>query len=119
MEMDADILVVDDDPLLRLGIVCMLKELGYTPIAAHDPQRALPLARQVPNLSLLITDYQMPGMNGVELARLMAAARPGLNVLIVTGNEDLPDDLSPGWKMLTKPFTPFELERALQDVRMH
>lgn len=118
METQAEILVVDDDPLLRLGIIGMLREWGYAPIAAHDPQRALPLAYEMPGLNVLITDYQMPGMNGIELARLMVEILPKLHVLIITGNENLPDHLSPDWKMLIKPFTPYDLRLALHDMRL-
>lgn len=117
MATKADILVVDDDPLLRLGMLCMLRDMGYAPIAARDPQRAIPMLSEVPSVNLLITDYQMPGMNGVELAELMAIERPGLNVLIVTGNAELPVDLAPGWLKLTKPFTTYELAKALTAVR--
>lgn len=116
MNCETDVLVVDDDPLLNLGMVFMLRDMGYAPVAVQDPKRVLPMVHTVPRLSLLITDYQMPGMTGVELAREVTDARPGVHVLIVTGNQDVPDELAPGWQMLTKPFTPQELARALDAV---
>ncbi|MFM7028070.1 MAG: response regulator [Chakrabartia sp.] len=118
MQAEGEILVVDDDPLLRLGMVCMLRDMGYAPLAARDPGRALPLAERTPNLALLITDYQMPGMNGVELARKLVGERPELQVLIVTGDQEMPDALQPGWRKLSKPFTPYELQRVLGEVTL-
>lgn len=114
MPTDADILVVDDDPLLRLGMVCMLRDMGYQAIAAQDPMRALPMVHHGIGVDLLITDYSMPGMTGVELARRMAAEKPGLHVLIMSGHQTLNDELAPEWRRLTKPFTESELRREIE-----
>ena len=114
MSNDTDILVVDDDPLLRLGMVCMLRDMGYQAIAAQDPMRALPLVHQGIDVDLLITDYSMPGMTGVELAHRMAQKRPGLQVLIMTGHQKLDAELAPEWRKLTKPFTETELRREIE-----
>lgn len=111
-----DILVVDDDPLLRLGMVCMLREMGYSPMSAQDGVRALPLIEQGAPVDLLITDYNMPGINGVELAHRMERARPGLQVLIVSGQQEISGEISPRWRRLAKPFTTSELQQALLAV---
>ncbi len=118
MSTEPDILVVDDDPLLRLGIVCMLRDMGYQAIAAQDPMRALPMAHQGRGVDLLITDYSMPGMNGVELAHKMSRERPGLQVLIMTGHQKLDDPMNPDWQKLTKPFTEAELRRAIEAMTL-
>lgn len=112
----AEILVVDDDPLLRLGMVCMLREMGYSPLSAQDGARALPHIDKGTPIDLLITDYNMPGINGVELAHRMERARPGLQVLIVSGQQEISGELSPGWRRLAKPFTTSELQQALSAV---
>jgi len=112
----ADILVVDDDPLLRLGMVCMLREMGYTPFSAQDGTRALPFIDRGTPIDLLITDYNMPGINGVELAQRMERAHPGLQVLIVSGQQEIAGELSPRWRRLSKPFTTNELQQALLAV---
>lgn len=118
MANDTDILVVDDDPLLRLGMVCMLRDMGYQAIAAQDPMRALPMVHQGIGVDLLITDYSMPGMTGVELAHRMVRARPGLHVLIMTGHQKLPDELDPQWRKLTKPFTESDLRREIEAMSL-
>lgn len=119
MPHDTDILVVDDDPLLRLGIVSMLRDLGYRAIAAQDPMRALPMVHQGLGVDILITDYSMPGMTGVELAHRMLLERPGLQVIIMTGHQQLEDDLKPDWHKLTKPFTEAELRREIEAMTSH
>jgi CheY-like chemotaxis protein len=98
MPHNIDILVVDDDPLLRLGIVSMLQDLGYRAMAAQDPMRALHMLHKDLAVDLLITDYSMPGMTGVDLAHRIAQQRPGLLVLIMTGHQQLEDDLDPDWR---------------------
>ena len=116
MPHDTNILIVDDDPLLRLGIVSMLLDMGYQARTAQDPMRALPMVDQGLGIDLLITDYSMPGMTGVELARRIAQERPGLQVLIMTGHQKLEDDLDPDWRKLTKPFTEAELSREIESM---
>jgi len=119
MPNNTDILVVDDDPLLRLGIVSMLRDLGYRVIAVQDPLRALPMVHQGLGVDLLITDYSMPGMTGVELARRMSQERPGLQVLIMTGHQQLEDNLDADWRKLTKPFTEADLRQEIESMTSH
>lgn len=116
MPHNIDILVVDDDPLLRLGIVSMLQDLGYRAMAAQDPMRALHMLHKDLAVDLLITDYSMPGMTGVDLAHRIAQERPGLLVLIMTGHQQLEDDLDPVWRKLTKPFTEAELQEEIESM---
>jgi len=119
MPNNTDILVVDDDPLLRLGIVAMLRDLGYRVMSVQDPLRALPMVHQGLGVDLLITDYSMPGMTGVELARRMSQERPGLQVLIMTGHQQLEDNLDADWRKLTKPFTEAELRQEIESMTSH
>lgn len=111
---ETDILVVEDDPLLRLGMVCMLRDMGYQASAAQDAMHALPMLQSGIGIDVLITDYSMPGMTGIELARRMAAQRPDLQVVIMSGHLKLNDELAPEWRRLTKPFTERELRREIE-----
>ena len=107
------LLVVDNDGLIRLGTVMMLREMGYAPDDAGDAQAAMALATEHAPFDLLITDYAMPGINGVDLARTLTKQYPMLKVLIVTGHERLDEPLDARWAMLQKPCTAGELRDAV------
>ena len=112
------ILVVDDDPLVRATIVAALLELGYLTGEAADGEAALAALRAAEPPSLVILDYVMPGMDGAEVAREIAALDPDLPVVFSTGHaalralraaagEDVP--------VLNKPFTLDELDELLRE----
>lgn len=83
---NATILVVDDEPTLRSVIRrCLLRE-GYTVLVAEDGEQARRLALEHAGpIHLLVTDVVMPGLNGLELAEQVAAARPEMAVLFISG----------------------------------
>ena len=107
------ILVVDNDPLIRLGTVFMLRETGYTVSSAEGADQALAMLADAAAPDLLITDYAMPGDNGVTLARKACALHKQLKVLVVTGHATLKEPIDPAWGMLGKPFTGGELHDAI------
>jgi len=114
------VLVVDDDELVRQTTAHMLEQLGYRVLQAGSGAAALELLSSRRKIDLLIVDFAMPGMNGVELARLAAAKRPQLPILMATGFADHSaiQHLA-AEQVLTKPFSEAELaqrvRRALED----
>jgi len=112
------ILVVDDDPLVRAAIVRALTELGYQTGEAADGKAALAALGAAEPPSLVILDYVMPGMDGAEVAREIAATDPDLPVVFSTGHAALRalrlaagDDVD----VLTKPFSLDELDDLLRE----
>ena len=83
------ILLVDDDALVLSGTAAMLEDVGHTVTEAASGREALETLRSPARLDLMITDFAMPGMTGVELARAAREARPGLPVILATGFADL------------------------------
>lgn len=81
------ILIVDDEPAVRLMIGEVVTELGYAFVEAGDAEAALTILRTDLVIDLLVTDVGMPGMNGWQLSELACKLRPQLNVLFVTGYE--------------------------------
>ena len=79
------ILLVDDEELLRLGTADMLAEAGYMVTQASSGYRALRLLEDGLGVDVLVTDFAMPGMTGVELAQEALTLRPNLQVLLITG----------------------------------
>lgn len=114
------VLIVDDDELVRESTAHMLEQLGYRIVQAGSGGAALEILDSRRKLDLLVVDFAMPGMNGVELAKLAAAKRPQLPILMVTGFADHSaiQHLA-AEQVLTKPFSEAELaqrvRRALED----
>lgn len=113
------VLVVDDDPLIRFGTAMMLSDLGYSPLIAADAEDAIAKVGEQGDVEILVTDYDMPHFNGLELASMIAAVRPETRVLVVSGFGGLEERLDPDWQLLRKPFTAEELCAALSRIVPH
>ncbi len=103
------ILIVDDEPTVRMLLREALGDQGYTLIEAADSVAGLKLLRSDINIDLLITDVGLPGgMNGRQMADAGLERRPGLKVLFITGYAEAAvlreGDLSTHMQVLTKPF---------------
>ena len=102
------VMLVEDDPAVRMLVVDVLDDLGYHVIAAADGREAQRLLADRPRIDLLITDVGLPGLNGRQVADLARAAVPGLKVLFVTGYAEQAairsGFLDPGMDMIMKPF---------------
>lgn len=114
------VLLVEDDPQVRLLVRTVLEELGYQAIEAVDGPSALPILESSAPLNLLVTDVGLPGMNGRQLADLARSQRPGLPVLFMTGYAASAAEraafLEPGMRMISKPFPIETLAVTLRDI---
>jgi CheY-like chemotaxis protein len=79
------ILVVDDDEGVLECLDLLLKRAGYSVTTADSGEQALALTQAGHTFDLLLTDFMMPGMNGIELARCIRATLPNQRVAIITG----------------------------------
>ncbi|WP_346775620.1 ATP-binding protein [Sphingomonas sp. G-3-2-10] len=112
MEMEPlNILLADDEQLVRIGTAEMLRELGHVVHEAASGAQALNRLIAGEPIDLLITDYMMPGMNGAALAGRVGEINPDLPVLVITGYAG--GDLDIGLPQLTKPFRQADLARSL------
>jgi DNA-binding NtrC family response regulator len=112
------ILVVDDDPQTRRFMAKSLERLGYHILEAQDPDRAVPIALKS-NLDLVVADVVLPGMSGPAMARVVAAAKPELRYLFVSGKGPAETALErsvgdPQAAFLMKPFSPNDLGEAVR-----
>jgi len=105
-------LLVDDEACIRVSTADMLNALGFAVREACSADSALAVIDAGFTPELLITDHLMPGMTGVELARLVRQRRPKTKTLIVSGFADV-DGIDPSFRRLTKPFMQSELEAAI------
>jgi PAS domain S-box-containing protein len=115
------VLLVEDEPEVRRLVEKLLRLKGYRVLSAGSPADAVAIARRHEDaIDLLLTDVIMPGMNGRELARLLAEGRPDMRVLYMSGYADAAMNqhgiLPPGTAFLSKPFTPEVLARKVREV---
>ena len=115
----AVVLLVDDDAEVRAATAEMLRYVGHDVVEAGSGREALDrLDQHGDRIDLMIVDYVMPGMNGVEIARLGRLKRPGLPILFVTGFADtavLAAEAS-SHHILRKPFYTADLVAKIEGV---
>jgi signal transduction histidine kinase/ActR/RegA family two-component response regulator len=115
------VLIVDDEPTVRMLVSDVLEELGYEAIEAADGPQGLEVLRSSARVDLLITDVGLPGgMNGRQLADAGRAIRPGMKVLFITGYAENAvvgnGQLEKGMHVLTKPFSVEGLAMLIRDL---
>ena len=118
---DEVVLLVEDDDDVRDSTVVLLRDLGYSVLAARTGPEALDRLKDNGRIDILFTDVVLPeGMNGRTLANAAAALRPALPVLFTTGyarNAIIHDGrLDPGVQFLAKPYTEKEIAQKLRAV---
>jgi len=107
------IFIVDDDPAIRSCVSLLLADDVYHILTWENGEEALRQSRAYKGeIHLLLSDFQMPGMSGVELATAMSADRPQLKVLLMSAFPEGMLVLNEGWHFLAKPFIASQL-RAL------
>ncbi|MDO9248131.1 MAG: response regulator, partial [Phenylobacterium sp.] len=109
------VLAVDDDSLVLLNTVAMLEDLGHTVFPAISARDALAVLKRE-KIDLVITDFAMPQVTGLQLADEIRASHPSVPVILATGYAELPPGADPTLPRLAKPFLQNDLARALQEV---
>lgn len=113
------VLVVEDEPAVRLLVIDLLQDLGYRTLEAADGAAGLKILQSGIGIDLLISDVGLPGgMNGMQLANAARVSRPALRVLFITGYaaDALPISLEPGMSVLAKPFSVASLADRIQGL---
>jgi CheY-like chemotaxis protein len=104
------VLVIDDEPMVRMILVTALEESGYRVLECSDGAAGLKILASDVEINLLITDVGLPGgLNGRQVADAARVSRPDLKVLFITGYAENAvvgnGHLEAGMEVLTKPFT--------------
>lgn len=108
---DILVLVVDDDPEVRVIVAECLEEAGFDTIQAENGLAALRLLAENRDVKLIISDIRMPQMSGIELAEAARRQQPDLAVILISGYF-LPQQV--GFPFLRKPFRLAELRAAIE-----
>lgn len=112
------VLLVDDEPLVRMGTAALIEELGFAVVQASTGAQALQLLAEHDAIEILITDFRMPDLDGMELIARAKDLQPDLRAVLMTGYAA--DDArfaeleSP---RLAKPFGITDLENAIEQSR--
>ena len=120
-EQGATVLVVDDEPTVRMLITDILEDLGCLAIEAGDSAAGLKILQSDVRIDLLVTDVGLPGgMNGRQMADAGRVSRPDLKVMFITGyaeNAILGNGrLAPGMTVMTKPFAMHDMAARIRSL---
>jgi two-component system, NtrC family, response regulator AtoC len=118
----ATVLVVDDEPNLRRVLSAVLTRDGHSVIVADGGRDAIKKSKQMPHLDLLVTDFLMPDMNGLEVLEAVRKQHPGMRTLLISGHGTIRSAVEAmrlgAFDFLTKPFEVEQVratvERALR-----
>ena len=118
METDGSILVVDDNNVCRIVVSKMLSRLGYEVSSANSGENGLSIFLKR-KFDIVLSDYEMPGMDGVDLAYSVKKSSPRTQVVIMTGagketvfsrNSTSVDEV------ISKPFTLARIDETIKDL---
>jgi PAS domain S-box-containing protein len=115
------VLVVEDEPTIRMLVAEILQELGYRVLTAQDGPAAMLVLQTGARIDLLVTDVGLPGgMNGRQIADAARVSRPALKILFMTGYAETAilgaGTLAPGMHVLTKPFAMDAMAGRIRDL---
>lgn len=102
----AVVLVVEDDPLIRMGAVDLVTSAGYEALEARDADAAIAILEARTDIDLVFTDVQMPGtMDGIKLAHYIRRRWPPVRIMVASGAAILAEsDLPTGSLFFSKPY---------------
>ena|SRR6516165_5771969 len=111
-------LVAEDEVLIRNLVSYLLRSDDFAVLTAADGEEALHISRSYKgDIHLLLTDYKMPNMNGVELIDCIRRERPETRVLIMSGHTSgLIATQELGCEFLRKPFVPVALREKIREL---
>ena len=112
------VLVVEDDVLLRMDAVDIVKSAGFEPVEASNADEAIAILEARPTIHVVFTDIQMPGsMDGLKLAKFVKGRWPPIKIVATSGRVKVSgDDLPAGGRFLPKPYSPAQIIETLREL---
>src|ERR1700724_2409764 len=108
------ILIVDDEPLVRLGVAQTIEDAGFEVIEAASADEAIRILEFRSDIRVVFTDIHMPGsMDGLKLAHAVRNRWPPIKIIVTSGRELIAEqDLPEGGRFFAKPYKPIEIRDA-------
>jgi CheY-like chemotaxis protein len=112
------VLVVEDDFLLRIDAVDIVKDAGFEAVEVANADDAIAIIEANPNIHVVFTDVQMPGtMDGLKLARFIKDRWPPIKIVATSGRLRVSEkDLPEGSIFVPKPYSPAQIIRTLREL---
>jgi CheY-like chemotaxis protein len=112
------VLVVEDDFLLRMDAVDIVRSAGFNAVEASHADEAIAILEARPNIHVIFTDIQMPGsMDGLKLARFVKDRWPPIKIVTTSGRVRISgDDLPEGGRFIPKPYSPAQVIGTLREL---
>ena len=112
------ILVVEDEPLIRMSAVATLQDAGYWVLEAKDSADALDVLSRHSEVSIMVTDVRMPGpMDGLALVTWVQLNNPAIRSIVVSGNATAAEAGKAGaFGFVAKPYLPTTIVGAVHDT---
>jgi CheY-like chemotaxis protein len=112
------VLVVEDEPLIRLGIVSMLGDRGFDTFEAANADEAIRKLQDHPEIGIVLTDVDMPGtMDGVKLAHYVHRRWPPVLLIVISGKvRPTTDELPEGARFIGKPYEETHLLGVISEM---
>lgn len=110
------VLVVEDEPIIRLGIVSSIEDAGHEVLEASSADEAVRRLETDGGVRVMVTDVDMPGsMDGIALAQYARRKWPAIGLLVISGKVGVqPSQLPPGARFMSKPYQEPQLIGAIQ-----
>ena len=112
------VLIVEDEPILRLQAIDIVEEAGFVPIEAKNADEAIAILKSRSDIVLLFTDIHMPGsIDGLKLAHFVRDRWPPIKIIVVSGRDTLSESEMPaGGRFFGKPFETRRMVSALRSM---
>jgi two-component system, response regulator PdtaR len=112
------VLIVEDEPLIRMGTVYLIKDAGFEVYEAGSADAAIALLELHKEIRLIVTDVDMPGsMDGLKLAHYVRGRWPPVKIILTSGHVKVTEETLPsGALFIPKPYDPAEITHKIREL---
>ena len=112
------VLIVEDEPLIRMGTVYLIKDAGFEVYEAGSADAAIALLELHKEIRLIVTDVDMPGsMDGLKLAHYVRGRWPPAKIIVTSGHVKVTEESLPsGALFIPKPYDPAEITHKIREL---
>ena len=112
------VLIVEDEPLVRLCAVHIVEDAGYEVVEAANADEAIRILESRMDIRVVFTDIHMPGsMDGLKLATAVRDRWPPIKIMVTSGRHFVPQqELPEGGRFIGKPYDPVQVKNALHEL---